>query len=650
MILMQLENITKSYHSDAGSVHALRNINLKIHAGEMIAIVGTSGSGKSTLMNILGCIDRPSTGTYTVANYNSQTLNDDEISKLRREYFGFIFQSYHLLPNLNAITNVELPAFYAGIEENIRNQRAHELLKRMGLAERGNHFPSQLSGGQQQRVSIARALMNGGTIILADEPTGALDSHSGHEVLEMLRRLQQKGHTIIIITHDNNVAESTDRIIQLRDGEIILDTKKVLLNNNHPDSPQLGLSPDIKKKASLSLNEHLLNATKTALHALKANTLRSLLTVLGIVIGIASVVSIVAVGQGMRDSVLKSFRDIANLSLIIYPGSEAGDDKAGSIQSLVISDIDALAQHPYVEYVAPQVESGERLRYGRNDAAGQVTGINVGGFKKDGGLLVDGRDFNQNDIKDKAQVVLISDLAYRKLFLPGKKPIGEFVLVGRLPCRVIGVVSNQGSASMRGETVNVWLPYSTAALRLIGKPYFNSIAVRTRKDIASAQGEKIITSLLEKKHGVKDFYIYNNHQAFASLDSTTFTLTIGLGSVAAISLLVGGIGVMNIMLVSVSERIREIGIRRAIGARKQDILTQFLVESIFLCIVGGLIGIGLGAVACKGISLFSSIQASLSLISIIVAFTTCIVIGISFGVIPARRAAQLDPSLALSRE
>jgi len=221
--LIEFKNVYKIYHMGDTDVHALDGVDITIDKGEFVAIVGQSGSGKSTAMNIIGCLDVPTSGKYFLGGVDVSTMEDDQQAEIRNKMLGFIFQQYNLIPKLNVMENVELPLLYAGVPERERHERAKNALARVGLEDKYKNLPSQLSGGQQQRVSIARALAGDPSVILADEPTGALDSRTGREVLNFLKQLNQEGNTVVLITHDNSIATKADRIIRLQDGKVIYD-------------------------------------------------------------------------------------------------------------------------------------------------------------------------------------------------------------------------------------------------------------------------------------------------------------------------------------------------------------------------------------------------------------------------------------------
>ncbi|WP_233960081.1 MacB family efflux pump subunit [Pectobacterium versatile] len=646
--LLKLTGITRRFSNGEQDVTVLKDINLTINQGEMVAIVGASGSGKSTLMNILGCLDKPSSGDYQVAGRAVGKLDNDQLAELRREHFGFIFQRYHLLGDLSAQGNVEVPAIYAGKSRLARRQRAAELLTRLGLENRLHYRPSQLSGGQQQRVSIARALMNGGGIILADEPTGALDTHSGNEVLSILRDLHRQGNTVVIVTHDMAIAEHAQRIIELRDGEVIADRQTRPEEATEPP-PKAASSP-----ATSALNQfkdRFIDAFKMALLAMNAQRMRTFLTMLGIIIGIASVVSVVALGKGSQEQVLADINSMGTSTLEIFPGKDFGDMDASAIQTLRASDIQPLTQQPYVHSVTPSISTSVTMRYGNIAVSASISGVGEQFFTVRGYTLQRGVLFPRSSVDELKQDAVIDKNTRDKLFPHGEDPIGQVILLGSLPVRIIGVVSKNQGGFGSDENLNVWVPYTTVMKRMVGQSYLKSITVRVKDNIDMNVAEKSITALLTQRHGTKDFFIMNTDSIRQMIEKTTTTLTLLVSMIALISLLVGGIGVMNIMLVSVTERTREIGVRMAVGARTSDIMQQFLIEAVLVCLFGGIIGVALSLAIGVLFAQFSSNFAMMySSSSIIAAFLCSSLIGIIFGFFPARRAARMEPIHALERE
>ncbi|GFO53840.1 macrolide export ATP-binding/permease protein MacB [Geomonas sp. Red276] len=696
-VLLELKGVGRRFVTGGQEISVLKGIDLTLRAGEMVAIVGASGSGKSTLMNILGCLDRPSEGSYRIAGRETSDLSGEELARLRREYFGFIFQRYHLMPHLNALQNAEIPAVYSGVSKEKRRARAREILERLGLGDRCHHRPNQLSGGQQQRVSIARALMNGGDVILADEPTGALDSKSGKEMMAVLHELHRDGHTIILVTHDPQVARHAERIVEIKDGEIVRDEPNPDLvpatsSLAQPEGPAAPSPPPFTNATPPSAGENapfpdhssgenarransispllpgegarrageggfltaawsrFAEAFKMALIAMASHRMRTLLTMLGIVIGITSVVSVVALGQGARQKVINDISAMGTNVIDINPGKDWGDEDASSIETLIPADLEVLKAQVYVDSVTPSVSGSQLLRYGNVTANASVNGVGEQYFRVRGYEIAQGTPFDAADEGRLAQVAVIDKNTAAKFFRY-EDPIGKVILVGTLPCRVIGVTKEKEGPFGSNQNLEVWIPYSAAMSRLLGQQYLNSITVRVRDGVSNQIAEQSIIKLLKQRHGRKDFYTNSSDSIMKTVNKTTRTLAMMISAIAVISLVVGGIGVMNIMLVSVTERTHEIGIRMAVGARQEDIMQQFLIESVLVCLIGGMIGIalswGVGGVFSMVVSSFSM---KFSLTSVVSAFLCSTLIGVLFGFLPARNAARLDPIEALARE
>ena len=660
--LLEVSNLVREFPAGDSTIQILKNIDLTIYEGELVAIVGQSGSGKSTLMNILGCLDRPTSGSYKVSGQETGKLEPDDLAKLRREYFGFIFQRYHLLGDLSAEGNVEVPAVYAGVNPAERKQRATALLTELGLGSKTQNRPSQLSGGQQQRVSIARALMNGGDVILADEPTGALDSHSGVEVMRILRELNAAGHTVIIVTHDMQVAKNATRIIEISDGEIIADRA------NTPESaatqkaePDPDAAPALAHKQSKSQSvsswrsflDRLSEAFQMALISMNAHRMRTFLTMLGIIIGIASVVTVVALGNGSQKQILENISSLGTNTITVFQGRGFGDNsKTANFKTLVPTDADALATQPYVTAVSPMVSSSKTIRYQENEATATINGVENDFFGVRGLTFKDGQSFDAVSVRDRSQDVVIDTNTQKQFFADGTNPIGQVILLGSVPARIIGIIEPQSSAMGSDDSLNVYMPYTTVMSRMLGQSNVRSIIVRINDQYSTSAAENAIVNLLTLRHGQQDIFTMNSDSIRQTIEKTTSTMTLLVSAIAVISLVVGGIGVMNIMLVSVTERTQEIGVRMAVGARQSDILQQFLIEAILVCLIGGVLGVllslGLGQLINKVAA--GNFAVAYSTTSIVAAFVCSTLIGVVFGFLPARNAAQLDPVAALSRE
>jgi macrolide transport system ATP-binding/permease protein len=652
--LIELKHIRKSYGGgDSPQVDVLRGVDLSIHAGEFVAIVGASGSGKSTLMNILGCLDRPTAGDYLFAGENVAHLDSDALAWLRREAFGFVFQGYHLIPSASAQENVEMPAIYAGISATERHARARALLTRLGLADRTGNRPHQLSGGQQQRVSIARALMNGGHIILADEPTGALDSHSGAEVMRLLDELASQGHVVILITHDRDVAARANRIIEIRDGLIISDSADSTRHRPASADSATLQAVDLRQRLAEGAEHNgawkaeLLDAVQAAWRVMWINRFRTALTLLGIIIGVASVVVMLAVGEGSKRQVMAQMGAFG--SNILYLSGSSPNPRT-PLGIVTLNDVAALATLPQIKRIMPVNGSDAGIRYGNLDYLAYVGGNDVNFPQIFNWPVVEGSYFTEADERAGATVAVIGHRIREKLFKQ-VSPIGQYILIENVPFQVIGVLAEKGSSSGNKDSDDrVAIPYTAASVRLFGtyNPEYVVIAAADARKVREA--EHAIDQLMLRLHnGKRDYQLTNNAAMIQAEARTQNTLSLMLGSIAAISLLVGGIGVMNIMLMTVRERTREIGIRMATGARQRDILRQFLTEALMLSVVGGLCGIGL-ALLVGGVLMLAKVAVQFSLVAVLGAFGCALVTGVVFGFMPARKAARLDPVKALTSE
>ncbi|MGR7922806.1 MacB family efflux pump subunit [Zobellella denitrificans] len=638
--LISLHGIAKQYGSGELATRVLHGIDLVIHRGEFVAIMGSSGSGKSTLMHILGCLDQPSGGEYRLMGRDVASLSGDELAALRRDTFGFVFQSYHLLGGLSARENVEVPALYSGLPRAERHARAEQLLTTLGLENRLENRPSQLSGGQQQRVSIARALMNGGDIILADEPTGALDSHSGAEVMALLTGLARQGHTVILITHDAKVAAQADRIIEISDGRIIADPGPAQGQREH--------APPARSRAGSSLATELLEAVRTAFRSLRSNLFRAALTLLGIVIGVASVITMLAIGNGSQQQVVQSISAMGSNLLVVRPGAPNQWGRRGA-STLVAEDMEAIREVANVAAAVPEIGGTATLRAGNLDHSPEINATSADfPFARQWALSA-GTFFTEDDEQSYATVAVLGQSVVDALF-PDRDPLGQYVMVNNILFQVIGVMAPKG-ASPWGQDQDdvVFVPYTTGGLRLFGQRFLRNLVVAVDNVNRIGDTETEIHRLLLARHGVEDFQIRNMSSIIDTVSATTRTFTWLLGSIAAISLLVGGIGVMNIMLVSVTERTREIGIRMATGARTRHILQQFLTEALVVSALGGAIGVVLGLGAAALVARFD-LPVYVSLSPVLLAFGCAFVTGLVFGWLPARKAARLDPVIALASE
>ncbi|MFM1194610.1 ABC transporter permease [Yersinia enterocolitica] len=643
--LIQLKGIYRYFTSGTESVAVLKNISLSIHSGEMVAIIGASGSGKSTLMNIIGCLDKPTQGEMSIYHIPTRQASSEQLAQLRSQYIGFIFQRYHLMPYLTATENVVIPALYTAMTATERHERAVYLLRRLGLGQHLLHKPAQLSGGQQQRVSIARALMNGAGIILADEPTGALDRSSGQELMGILHGLHQSGHTIIIVTHDRNIANQAQRIIEISDGEIIADLTNEAIDTSAIQAALPAPVATGRPHWWVSVRE----AIKMAWRALLGHRIRALLSMLGIIIGISSVVSSMAVGEGARQEILNEISQLGTSNLDIRPGLGWDKPRQDFERALSQADIELLSQQPYVDSLSPVVSKIVAAVRGDKQVMVSLSGVSHGFFQVKGLNFSVGDGFTQSHVTAREPVVILQPELSDTLFAAGQNPLGEIVQLDGIPLRVIGVAKRGGSSF--GGLLAAWMPYTSLTERISGDIPQESITVRVREGYNLNNVQRDVEKLLESAHGQRDFFILSNDQMSKAIQKTSDSMTLLITSIAAISLLVGGVGVMNIMLVSVTERTHEIGIRLSVGARPSDIMTQFLIEAVVICTLGGLIGIVGSALA--GV-VFSWVTQEFTMIftwpPLVLACSFSALIGLGFGFFPARNAARLHPTEALARE
>jgi macrolide transport system ATP-binding/permease protein len=579
-----------------------------------------------------------------VLGREAANLSPDELAALRRETFGFVFQRYNLLATATAGENVQIPSVYAGLPKNKRAAHANELLEQLGLGDRTDHRPSELSGGQQQRVAIARALVNDPPVILADEPTGALDSKSGEEVLALLKSLHAEGRTIVLITHAENVAQHAGRIIKIQDGhiiedsavaEVIVDPSAAVAHETRADGARL----------MASVQEALVTATRS----LRVNIFRTVLTLLGIIIGVGAVVAMLAVGEGSRQKVLDRISSFGTNLMLVRPGA-AGIRNSGDIVTLIPEDAAAIKQLPNIETALPERNSRVTIRYGNIDYQTSVQGTGEDFPSARDWPVAQGQFFNAQDRKEYAPVVVLGQTVAKTLFPDGSNPVGKYVQLKNVPFLVIGVMTEKGASPNGSDQDDViFVPINTGLVRIFGKPYLSSITIKVKDASDVDATQQRVEALLKSRHGTEDFGVRNMASILQAAMETQDTFTLLLGTVAAISLLVGGIGVMNIMLVSVVERTREIGIRMATGARMRDIMLQFNIEAAVVCATGGILGIALGILA--GLVLrYTGMSVIFSVTPALLAFGCASATGLIFGYLPARKAAQLDPVIALASE
>jgi macrolide transport system ATP-binding/permease protein len=657
--MIQLKNISKTYHMGKIEVRALEGVSLTVAPGEFVAIMGPSGSGKSTLMHVLGLLDRPDTGDYYLGKRRINELSDEELSAVRNRLAGFVFQQFHLLPRMTALENAELPLIYAG--KRHLKEKAVQRIEEVGLSDRMNHRPNELSGGQQQRVAIARSLVNEPLIILADEPTGNLDSKSKEEIIEVLKTLNQNGKTIIVVTHEKEVAAHARRVINMRDGKIISDENPTAVTISSPEEDHVDKIIDVV----LSKSERAVRKTKLfdylrqAAGAMVSHKMRSFLSILGILIGVGAVIAMLAIGQGAKESVEKQLASLGSNLLLVRPGSSRIHGvslESGSVTRLTLQDVAAIEKlTDVVKMVSPSVRGRGQLVYMNRNWNTQVEGVGVDYAQIRAVKPAVGRFFTDDEVRRRDKVALLGTTVAGELF-GDANPIGEIIKINLINFKMIGVLPEKGAGTFHDQDDTVVIPITTAMFRVFGKEYIDSIYVEAKSPGVMDAAQEAISRLIIKEHRLTNkeaedsFQIRNMSDLKEALETTTKTMSLLLGSIAAISLLVGGIGIMNIMLVSVTERTREIGLRKAIGANNKDIMVQFLIEAILMSCIGGAVGVLMGTGVSGLIAMFAGWAVKVSLFSILLATTFSLIVGVVFGLWPAQKASKLDPIEALRYE
>lgn len=650
--MIEIKSITKSFQMGSDQIQILKGISLSIEAGDYVAIMGPSGSGKSTLMNILGLLDVPSSGSYRLNQEEVANLSEDQLAILRRNEIGFVFQQFNLLPRIEAWQNVSLPLIYT--EGKYNYEKAEALLDQVGLKDRIHHKTNELSGGQQQRIAIARSLVNNPKIIFADEPTGNLDTKTSHEIMQILRELNNRGITIIIVTHEDDIAKEANRLIKLRDGVIQSDERFKPIQN----SPESKSATNPFANAALhpkEIIEHFIQGYRT----LMANKVRSLLSMLGILIGVGAVVAMLALGTGAQKSIEEQLSSMGSNLLVLRTGNvRVGGvmQESGSRIRLSLDDIEILKKAiPEILAISGNSNGRGQVTFQNKNWNTSISAVSPS-YEKMRSLSPDfGRFFTDTEGQKRALVAVLGRRVARELF-GDQNPIGQFIKINRVNFTVIGLLPIKGTSGPQDMDDRIIIPVQTGMYRLFGKDYVDSLDIQVRsKEQLSIAEEKII-QVMNKRYKVPisqsedAFRIFNMAELQSAITESSKTISTLLAAIAAISLIVGGIGIMNIMLVSVTERTREIGLRKSVGAKTNDILLQFLTESVLVSFIGGFLGIILGWSSTTILSMILGWNTSISVQSVVISFGFSVLIGLIFGIYPAHKASKLHPIVALRHE
>jgi macrolide transport system ATP-binding/permease protein len=636
--VIELKQVGRQFGSEP-AVHALVDVDLRLEPGEWLAITGPSGAGKSTLLHIIGCLDRPSSGSYFFEGIDTAKLSDKERAGLRSRRIGFVFQSFHLLPHRSVLENVMLAEVYRRQSHRGRKERALAAIERVGLSHRVDFLPTKLSGGEKQRVAIARALVGSPSLLLCDEPTGNLDSKTSASILDLFEALNQQGLTLIVVTHDENVAKRATRRVHIIDGKLIEQA-----NGESKKNPAPSPSPNMNRGAVSRSGITFRDLLDEAIAGMFARPGRMILTMLGIVIGLTALVATLGLSRTANNRIITQFDELAATEIVVTvkPGPAGAQPEAipwdapirldrlnGVVAAGTLSEVNvggALVSSSPVKDPRSQTDFKLSVKAASPDLFAAVRAE-----------LENGRFLDEGHSKRMDRVAVLGPGAALRLGIIGVEQLPA-ITIGDNLYLVIGILRGVGrQPDLLGSVI---IPEETAR-RDFGLNGPESVIVETQIGAVSLIAKQIPLALRPDQPTVLKVVYPPEPQRVR--DAVQSDLNVLFLLLAGVSLIVGAIGIGNITLVSVIERIGEIGLRRAIGATRGHIAAQFLLESSSMGVIGGILGASLGILIVVAVSAY---QVWTPVLDPAVPFLAPLIggtIGLVSGTYPALRAARLEP-------